>query len=102
MKPTEIDSKEGSNLPENLTLRQIFDRDKVGALENALKLAKLIREIGLDEWFGDVEATDDNRPMPALQLAHQLCDQLLILEYLKDYYLERKLAMKGGGSSYTQ
>jgi hypothetical protein len=80
----EIDSKSGSNLAQNRTLQDVFDRDKAGALENTLKLAELIRNIKLDDWFDDdVEATDDNRPMLALELASQLCVQLRTIKYLK-------------------
>jgi hypothetical protein len=77
-------------MPENLTLRDIFDRNKIGALKNALKVEEMIRDIELDERFGelaerfgDVEATDDNRPMSALKLARQLCHQLLTLACLR-------------------
>jgi hypothetical protein len=72
------------DFPHNPTLRGIFDRNKKDALENAIQLVGLIREIALDCWFGeDVEATEDNRPMPALKLAKKLCDQLLTLEHVK-------------------
>jgi hypothetical protein len=77
-----IESERKTDLSENLTLQEIFDRNKAGALENALKLAERIRHIDLDGWFDDVVEADDNRPMPARRLAQQLCKQLRNLEYL--------------------
>ncbi len=72
-----------SSLPENRTLYDVFDRAKVAALKNALKLGELIPDIRLNGCFGDVEATDENRPMQALRLAGLLRHQLLSLECIK-------------------
>jgi hypothetical protein len=68
---------------ENRTLREIFDRDKTAALVIAKQLRELIAKIELDEWFVFNLATDENRPMPALRLAQQLCDTLQNIECVK-------------------
>ncbi len=68
------------SLPETRTLRDIFERNKVAALKNALKLAELIPDTELDGKFGDVLATDDNRRMQAVRLARQLWHELLTME----------------------
>ncbi len=68
------------SLPEARTLRDIFERNKVAALKNALKLVELIPDTELDEKFRDVEATDDNRPMQAVRLARQLWHELVSME----------------------
>ncbi len=72
----EIDSKSVSNLPENQTVRQIFERNKLGALKNALKLPELIRGIELDDDWLDDDMLEDDIRMLALELARQLCVQL--------------------------
>ncbi len=76
----EIDA---GSLAANRTLYDVFDRAKVAALKNALKLVDLISDVTLDGCFGDVEATDENRPMQALRLAGLLRHQLLSLECIK-------------------
>ena len=68
------------SLPENRTLREIFDRDKAAALDFATQLIELIPDIGLDGCFDDDPATDENRPMLPLLVAQQLRDALENLE----------------------
>lgn len=81
---SEIDFEIGSNLPADLTLRRIFNRNKVDALDNAARLAEMIwDDVKLNGRFGEVEATENNCPMLALQLAQELCDQLRTLQRLK-------------------
>lgn len=79
----EVVAKSGGDRPENLTLRQIYDRDKAHALMNARKIVELIGDMKLNGWFGDFEATDANCPMASRRLAEELCDQLRHLERLK-------------------
>jgi hypothetical protein len=69
--------------PDEQTLRQIFDRDKAAALDCAEQLSEMIGDIELDGFFEDDVATDDNRSMPTLLLAKQLCAALENLECLK-------------------
>jgi hypothetical protein len=69
--------------PEERTLREIFDPDKAAALDWAEQLCEMIPHIELDGLFGDDVATDDNRPMPTLVLAKELCAALENIECLK-------------------
>ncbi len=71
------------NLPETRTLRDIFQRNNLAALKNALRLVELIPDTELDGKFGDVQATDDNRPMQAVRLARQLWHELVSMECAK-------------------
>ena len=79
----ESEVADDKTLPENRTLREIFDRDKSATLEIAKKLSEMIPDIELDGWFGDDTARDDNRPMRELSLARQLCNALETIECLK-------------------
>ncbi len=69
--------------PETRTLRDIFERNKVVALKNALKLVELIPDTELDGKFGKVEATDDNRLTQAVRIARQLWHELVSMECAK-------------------
>ncbi len=76
--------------PETRTLRDIFERNKVAALKNALKLVELIPDTELDGKFGDVQATDDDRPMQAVRLARQLWHELVSMECAKIIIADEK------------
>ncbi len=79
----EIEVTDDETSPWNRTIREIFDRDKVAAVDIAERLTEMIAEIDRNGWFGDDAATDDNRPMRELRLARQLCEALENIECIK-------------------